>query len=448
MSAAKYRKFSGLVLVAIVSGMASVAQAETVRIASPDARVEIEVETGPGGATYAVSQDGEPLIASSPLGLYLSEGALGGAGVAMLGHEERSVRQDVALVMGKSNTLAEHYSESTIDLRQPGEKPLDFSLIVRAYDDGVAFRYVVPGQDGLQMVNLIREQTRFDFPADYDCWGFNPSGYVGSHEGAFDPVKASHIRPYHLFDAPLVCKTGNGQTTFALAQADMRDYAGAYYAGRGDGGFGVTINLSPRRDNDPDQPLFPVAVKADLAEGPLVSPWRVVMIGDSPGALAGSTLIDALASPSAIGDTSWVKPGKAAWDWWNGWDVNVPGAGVNTATYKAYIDHAAAMKLDYVLIDEGWYEGSSEGPSPADVTEPVAAMDMPEITRYAADRGVGVMVWLQWKQLERQMDDALALYEKWGVKGIKVDFMDRNDQEMVRFYHTLLSKAAAPPSAG
>jgi hypothetical protein len=153
--------------------------------------------------------------------------------------------------------------------------------------------------------------------------------------------------------------------------------------------------------------------------------------------------VQLLATPSKIADTSWIKPGKSAWDWWNGWAVNVPDAGINTASYKAYIDFAKSMDLDYILIDEGWYKGSSEGAQPADVTVPVAAMDMPGIVKYGADRHVGVWVWLQWKQLERQMDAALALYEAWGIKGIKVDFMDRNDQQMVAFYHELLSKAAA-----
>jgi alpha-glucosidase len=433
------RHISGAALLALGCLGTVEARAEAVTVTSPDGRNTVEVETGPDGASYAVLRDGKPVIASSPLGLNSTRGTLGGAGAAMLAHKERSVRQQIELVAGKAGTVAERYNESAISLRQPGSGAIDFSLIVRAYDDGVAFRYVVPGQDGLQRLDLAGEQTRFDFPRDYDCWGFNPGRYDSGHEGEFDPVKASLIRPAHLFDAPLVCKTGEGQTTFALAQADMRDYAGAYFSGRGDGGLGVTINLAPRPDNDETTYL---AVKADLARGPLVTPWRVVMLGDSPAALVQSTLIAQLASPSVIGDTSWIKPGKAQWDWWNGWAVNIPGAGINTATYKAYIDNAAAMKLQYVLIDEGWYEGSSEGPGPADVTQTVAAIDMPEIVRYAAERGIGVMVWLQWKQLDRQMDQALALYEKWGLKGIKVDFMSRNDQEMVAFYHTLLAKAA------
>jgi alpha-glucosidase len=123
--------------------------------------------------------------------------------------------------------------------------------------------------------------------------------------------------------------------------------------------------------------------------------------------------------------------------------VNIPDAGINTATYRAYTDFAASMGLEYILIDEGWYEGSAEWAAPSNVLKPVPKMDIPGLVRYGKDKGVGVWLWLQWEQLDRQFDEALALYESWGVKGIKVDFMNRNDQDMVAFYHKVLSKAAA-----
>jgi alpha-glucosidase len=183
-------------------------------------------------------------------------------------------------------------------------------------------------------------------------------------------------------------------------------------------------------------------VKASVPAGGLRTPWRVVMVGDTPGALATSNLITLLGSPSTLKDTSWIKPGKAAWDWWNGYAVKIPGAGVNTATYRAFIDHAAAMKLEYFMIDEGWYEGSSEQYRPANVVMPVASVDMPAVIAYANSKDVGIWLWLHWKQLDMRLDEALAQYEAWGVKGIKVDFMERNDQQMVAFHHKLLSKAA------
>jgi alpha-glucosidase len=167
------------------------------------------------------------------------------------------------------------------------------------------------------------------------------------------------------------------------------------------------------------------------------------MLGDTPGDLAASALIPTLATPSQIADTSWIKPAKTAWDWWNDWAVDVPNAGINTATYKAYIDFAKSMKLDDIVIDEGWSVASDVEPDPqADVTRGRPEMDMPALLQYARQQGIGVWLWVQWHQLDQQMDAAFAQYEAWGIKGVKVDFMNRNDQEMVDWYHKVLRKAA------
>ncbi|SDR04866.1 alpha-glucosidase [Pseudoxanthomonas sp. CF125] len=411
-------------------------------VESPDQRIRLEVIAHEGTLSYAVSRDGVVIISPSPLGLVTSEGSIDGNSMQAKGAERKTVDDVYRPVVGKASSVPDRYNQLELTFSGKGTST-NLRLVARAYDEGVAFRYVLPQHKDVKDLNIISESTGFFFPADYRCWGFNPGRYENSHEGEFDPIQASAIRASHLFDAPLVCKTGTGQTTFAIAEADKRDYAGAYFSGRGDGGLGLQLALSPRAEVDPNAGYLKPAVHVSLAEKPLVSPWRVVMMADTPGGLTASNLIAALGSPSALADTSWIKPGKAAWDWWNGWAVNIPDAGVNTATYKAYIDHAASMGLEYILIDEGWYEGSSETPSPGNVTEPIAQMDMPAIIAYAREKGVGVWVWLQWKQLDRQMDQALALYESWGVKGIKIDFMDRNDQDMVGFYHKLLSKTAA-----
>ena len=421
---------------------ATSAQAQpTYKVVSPDQRTTLELIARDGKLAYTVTRDGATVIAASPLGLQTSLGALDGNTLQVAGMERKSVNEVYVPVVGKASKVADHYNQ--IELQLAGKNvPVKVKLLARAYDGGVAFRYVLPQQPQAKAFDIMGEATGFHFPADYKCWGFNPGRYENSHEGEFDPVPASAIRPAHLFDAPLVCKTGVKQTTLAIAESDKRDYAGAYYTGRGEGGPGVQVQLSPRLQEDQERPWLRPAVHVALAERATATPWRVVMLADSPAQLASSSLVATLASPSAIGDTSWIKPGKAAWDWWNGWAVDIPNAGVNTETYRAYIDFAASMGLEYILIDEGWYEGSAEVPSPANVLRPVAQMDMPAIIAYARQKGIGVWVWLQWKQLDRQMDEALALYQSWGIKGIKVDFMDRNDQDMVAYYHKLLGKAA------
>lgn len=409
-------------------------------VTSPDQRMRLEV-TATAGLHYTVTRDGAPVLAESPMGLFTSQGSLGGDPVTVASSEATSADDVYTPLGGKASRVPERYNQLTLHLLRQKDQ-VKFDLVLRAYDDGVAFRFVVPGQSKFQNLDVLWETTGFYFPADYDCWGANAGRFENSHETEFSPFKASQMWGYHLYDAPLVCKAGP-RTTFALLEADKRDYAGAYYTRRGDYGLGVNVGLSPRIDNPRYTGTFNAAVHASLLEEPLFTTWRVAMVADTPGKLIESNLVQLLATPSKIADTSWIKPGKSAWDWWNGWAVNIPGAGINTATYKAYIDFAQAMNLDYILIDEGWYKGSSEGARPSDVTTPIAAMDMPGLVKYGADKHVGVWVWLQWKQLDRQLDAALALYEAWGIKGIKVDFMDRNDQEMVGFYHELLQKAAA-----
>ncbi len=404
-------------------------------VVSPDQRTRLVITAQDGALKYEVSRDGAPVLAPSPLGLATSAGALDGGTLRVTGAERKAVNDVYRPVAGRAASVADRYNQIDIAMAAKAS-PLTMHLVARVYDDGVALRYVLPRQDAPADFGITGEATGFHFPADYQCWGFNPGQFDNAHEGEFDPVKASAIRTHHNFDAPLVCKTGVKQVTFALAEADKQGYAGAYYSGRGEDGFGVQVTLSPRHGEGP-------AVRTALAGAPLATPWRVVMLGDTPAALASTNLVETLGSPSRIADTSWIKPGKSAWDWWNGWAVNVPDAGVNTATYKAYVDFAASMGLEYILIDEGWYEGSAEWAAPSDVLKPVPKMDIPGIIAYARSKGVGVWLWLQWEQLDRQFDKALALYESWGVKGVKVDFMNRNDQDMVAFYHKVLGRAAA-----
>lgn len=422
--------------------LAGATHADTYLLKSPNARVQLAVTNDAKGLSYAVSLDGNSVITSSALGLVINDLPLGKEELQLVGKEEASVNDSFTLVAGRTKTVADHYNTYTLKFVSKDSRKLNLNLLFRAYDEGVAIRYQLPQQSGLTEFTLQGELTRFGFAADYNCFGLNLGKFANSHEGEFDPVKASRIREHNLYDNPLVCKTGVGQTTFALAESDVRDYAGSWFTGRGDGGLGVDLRLTPRFDSRPDG-LEKAAVRATMTEKGVNSPWRVIMLGDTPGQLAESSLIAALGEPNKIGDTRWIKPGKTAWDWWNDNQVAVAKPGMNTETYKAYIDFAAKLGLEYILIDAGWHEGAAWTSTPgANLIKPIADMDMPAILKYAKSKNVGVWVWVQWKQLDWQMDEALSTYEKWGIKGIKVDFMDRSDQEIVAYYHKVLSTAA------
>jgi alpha-glucosidase len=422
----------------VLSALAASAGAATLTVASPDGRNLVTIDSDK--LTYAVSRDGKRVIEASPLGLKLDIGAIG-PGAKLSGHTERSVKDTYDIVVGKARSAPDHFNESALAFAANGKAP-QFQLLVRAYDDGVALRYAVPEQAGLSSFKIRSEDTQFNFAKDYDCWGANMGRFDTSFEAEYDKTKASAIRNFHNFIAPLVCKTGSA--TFAIAESDVKDYPGFFLSGRGDAGLGVMVTLPPRFDSNRDfRGRQSVSANVQLKGQGFQSPWRVVMLADTPVDLAASSLIPTLAAPSQIKDTSWIKPSKTSWDWWNDWAVNVPNAGVNTATYKAFVDFSKEMKLDDILIDEGWSIGSSVEPNPqADVTRAKPEMDMPALLQYAKSQGVGVWLWVQWQQLDNQMDAAFKQYAAWGIKGVKVDFMNRNDQEMVDWYHKVLSKAA------
>jgi len=433
-------------LLLVISTIPMLAFADTYNLSSPNGRISVALENGEKGLSYSVKVDNKSIIEDSALGLIIDDAPLGGAKMNFLGETRGEVRDSFELFAGRAKQVKDFYNSGLFQFASASEKKLKLNLAVRIYDEGVAIRYILPNQAGLKTFTIQNELTRFSFAADYTCYGLNLGKFANSHEGEFDPIKSSFIREHNLYDNPLVCKTGIGQGVFALAESDVRDYPGSWFMGRGDGGWGVDIKLTPRFDSRPDG-LEKAAVRATMSAAGVQSPWRVIMLGDTPGSLTESSLIAALGAPSEVKDTSWIKPGKVAWDWWNDNQVVLEGTdvkpGMNTETYKAYIDFAATLGLEYILIDSGWHEGAAWTSSPgADLIKPIPAMDMPEIFRYAKSKNVGVWLWVQWQQLDWQMEEALSTYNKWGVKGIKVDFMDRSDQEMVAYYHKLLQMTA------
>lgn len=435
------RSFIPLLLLFCVPGV----NAEVFQIKSPNQRVQMSITSDASGLRYQVSLDGQSIIADSPLGLIIDNKQLGNSELQLLSKKQKAVKDTFDLIAGRSKKIDDHYQSLVLQFSNKSQPNLNFNLLARVYDQGVAFRYQLPVQKGLSTFTIQNELTRFDFAKDYQCFGLNLGKFANSHEGEFDPIKASSIREHHLYDHPLVCKTGVGQITFALAESDVKNYPGSWFTGRGDGGLGVSTLLTPRFDNRADG-LEKAAVKASLTTD-FNTPWRVIMLGDNPGDLTESSLIAVLGEPTKIKNTDWIKPGKVAWDWWNDNQVVLDDPnqkpGMNTATYKAYIDFASTLGLEYILIDAGWHEGAAwTNSSGSNVIKPIPEMNMPEILSYAKQKNVGVWIWLQWQQLDWQMEEALKTYEQWGIKGIKVDFMDRSDQQMVDYYHKLLSMTA------
>lgn len=409
------------------------AMARETTLASPDGQVLVSLSDSGGTFRYAVRYGGEEVIKPSTIGVELSVGGRIAGGLKIDGITPAEGDSSWTPVAAKTATVRDHYRSATVDLRVPDGKRLRMEF--RAYDDGVAFRYVIPEQPELAAVDILSESTRFEFGGDYDCLGFNVGKFQSSHEGEFDPVRPSALRLHNLYDRPFVCRTSAGHG-LAITEADLNHWGAMYLKGSHGGAESA---LSPRLDD----PL--VAVKTRIGSD-IVSPWRVVMLARTPGKLAESMLVQTLNPPTAIADTSWIKPGKIAWDWWSGYAVrDVADAGVNMPTLRRYIDFAAASGFPYLMIDEGWYAGAGGGGTVrpgVDVTRTAAGIDMPALVDYADRKGVGLFLWLNWRALDAQMDEALDQYAAWGIKGVKIDFMDRDDQAMVDWFHRILRETA------
>ena len=412
------------------------AAAGSIALASPDQATLIEIAAD--GSSLSVSRKGEQSLAASPLGLELSD-VPDFSGLKLVGIKRATVRRTIPLTASKARSALDHYNSALIAFRESTGRRRTLTIETRAYNDGIAFRYLLPKGAPVRVKN---EKTTFRFAGDPTCL---VTEYSGAHENIWTARKISQLDPTKAYDLLTSCESATGLTHFAIAQADLGDYAGASLK---PANGGLQVNLTPRVDSKGVSVLSP--------DG-LHGAWRVVMLGHRAGDLIQSNLIGNLA-PQAVGDFSWVKPGLTAWDWWSG-----PTAGEKPSMkrYERFIDFAAASGFPYFLIDAGW--AYKAGPccdaSPeTDITRPDPAIDMPALVKYASDRGVGLLLWAHWKHVEPRMDEVLDAYQRWGIKGIKVDFTMRDDQQMVEFFlrlaketakrHLLLDQHGAFPPVG
>ena len=402
-------------MIFILSAMA----AARIAVASPDASISITV--APDGGSYSVTRNREVISRESPLGLEVADSNY--ADLKLVGVERQSRRQDLALVATKTRAARDWYNGAVIRFRESSGARRNLAIEVRAYNDGVAFRYLVPKG---APVTLKAEKTEFRFAGDPTC---ELSEYSSSHENAFNTLKLSQLEAAKLYDVPVLCASPSGRTHFAIAQADIENYAGSSLK---PAAGGLQVRMTPRPDRKDVTVVSPDGLR---------SAWRVIMMGNRAGDLIGSTLIQAL-SPPPKGDFSWVKPGKVAWDWWSG-----PTAGEKPSMerYRHFIDFAGASGFPYFMIDAGW--ALNAGPCcnadpKTDITRSDPAIDMPALVKYAAGKGVGLLLWAHWKHVEPRVDEVLDTYKRWGIKGVKVDFMERDDQEMVAFYARLARATA------
>lgn len=418
-------------LIPALLGMASAAAfgQQNYTLRSPDGRIEVRIRAGERLA-YDIAVRGKTVMENSTASIRI-DGARLGVGLKVRDAKERS--QDAVLepqVKLKTARIRERYNE----LRLEGEGGL--AATFRAYNEGAAYRLetALP-QAG---VKVFDEEASFRFPEDYQAYYPAEESFFSHNERTYARRTLSSIAPGTLATLPVVVDAGG--VKLALAEADIEDYPGMWFRATGGKGLDATFPPYPRKEALHTDRNFRVVEAEDyIAEtrGTRTFPWRLVAVAEKDGELLTNPLVWLLQKPTQIADASWIRPGKVAWDWWNA--LNVYGvdfrSGVNTATYKYFIDFAARYGIEYIVLDEGWYKLGN-------VLDVVPEVNMQEITSYAAQKKVGVILWVVWKTLADQMQAALDQYAKWGVKGIKVDFMQRDDQKMVNFLQELAREAA------
>jgi alpha-glucosidase len=396
---------------------------------SPDGKIEIRIRME-SRVQYDLLVNGRMVLQNSSMGINVDQ--------TLLGHDPkiRSVKEvshDQMLdpvVRQKFAKIRDNYNEMRIDTQD------GMAAIFRAYNNGVAYRLETSLPRA--QVKIFGEEINLKFAADYTVFYGQEDSFFSHNERQYLPRKLHEIAPNMLASLPAIVDTGG--VKLAIAESDIEEYPGLWLRGTGGNGLSGVFPPYPLKqvlEKDRDYKVTEAADYTAVTTGTRTFPWRIIGVAEKDGDLITNQLVWLLAKPTELKDTSWIKPGKVAWDWWNA--NNVYGvdfkAGINTETYKYYIDFAAKYGLQYIILDEGWYKLGN-------VLDVVPEVNVQEIVDYGKRKNVGVILWVVWKTLADQMQPALDQFAKWGVKGIKVDFMQRDDQLLMEFYNTLASETA------
>lgn len=394
-------------------------------VTSPNGAVKIVVTQNESAPTYSLSFNGAAVLNESQSGLKFKD-VDPAAGWKFVGKSEISHNESWTNRFGKKSTYTDCYNQTALTYVKDG---LKFRYVFRAYDDAAAFRYEISVPDGKQYV-VEQDLTQYAFPADFDVWTSNQKRYNTDHQQFFIKEKLSQIKE-DAFDAcPVVVETPD--FCVAITEAALVDWAGAQFASANNGSTTLKTRLTPRKDKN----------GRVVVTHSTVSPWRVIMLGKKPVDLVNNSgVVLNLNAPCCIEDTSWIKPGASAWDWWSNGN-----AGMNTQTTIDRIDMAAEMGWKYMTIDDPWYcswKMQKRIGCNIDTLQSTSAVDMPKIIAHAKEKGVGIFLWVESQDLQLcGVEKTFEQYEKWGVAGCKIDHMNADDQETVNWINETLALAA------
>lgn len=425
----------GLIIILLCPAVIYAQKAKTYKVKSPDGTVAVSIEAGKKLA-WSVQYKGQEVIAPSSIAMYLQDGKVLGDNARIFSAKPASVNTKFNPANYFKSVINDVYNELTLNCKD------DYGVVFRVYDDAVAYRFFTKLKGEITIKN---EEANFNFTADHKCfipmqWDYRDGKiFNSSFEALYREIKISQFPKDSLAFLPALVDAGqNGK--IEIMEADLEDYPGMYLnlnqTGKGFSGVYAPYPLETYISN---RNIIP-SKRADYiarTNGTRNFPWRVAVICSQDKDLIGCDIIQKLASPSRIQDMSWIKTGQVSWDWWN--DLNISHvdfkSGMNTATYKYYIDFAAANKVPYIILDEGWNV-------PGDLSKVKPEINMEELIAYGNKKGVGLILWCSWQNVLKQMDKVFPWFAGIGIKGMKIDFIDRDDQIAVASTYKIAKLAA------
>ena len=411
------------------------AKVKNYTLSSPDGGLKVEISTG-DGLSYRIMHENDTILSHSNIGLVLADGTLVGKSSRVTRERRKKIEDKVESPFYRFKEFIAACNE--LDLKLQG----GFGVTFRAYDDGVAYRFYTTVASE---VTVKDEMAEFNFPQDYTAYlpytTNDKQPMAMAFQNVYDITPLSKAQPKLAF-LPVTVDCGSVKLT--LLESDLEAYPGMFVQSQ-QGKYGLKGVFAPypaKTDFYPWRKQEYVTETTDFisrSRGSRSYPWRVLAITEKDTDMPVNNLVYALASPNRIGDTSWVKTGKVAWDWWNDWNLKgVPfKAGINMDTYKYYIDFASRNGIEFIVLDEGWYN-----PKSGDMLTVIPELDLPELIAYGKSKGVEIVLWTVFNVLDSQLEAACKKYADMGIKGFKVDFLDRDDQTAVEMVYRIAEMTA------
>ena len=424
-----------LSLLLLIGNASFAAKEKKYVLSSPDGTLKVEISAG-NELAYQVMHGNDTILSHSNIGLVLENGTIVGKTPRITGERRKKIKDNIESPFYRFKEFVATGNE--LDLKLKG----GFGIIFRAYNEGVAYRfYTTQSSD----IIIKEEQAEFNFKEDYTAYlpytTNDKKPMAMAYQNVYDIIPLSKAQPKLAF-LPVTVDCGSVKLT--LLESDLEAYPGMFVQSQ-QGKYGLKGVFAPypaKTDFYPWRKQEYVTETTDFisrSRGSRSYPWRVLAITEKDTDMPVNNLVYALASPNRIGDTSWIKTGKVAWDWWNDWNLKgVPfKAGINMDTYKYYIDFASRNGLEFIVLDEGWYD-----PKSGDMLTVIPELDLPELIAYGKSKGVEIVLWTVFNVLDSQLEAACKKYADMGIKGFKVDFLDRDDQTAVEMVYRIAEMTA------